>query len=284
MELLSVGKIGRQALDILDRVGCVKIQGITSRGVFLETDVDWMMFLSGEAFSGPLTLNTPNVELFSNRFKLRSKGKLIDKLISFEDLNLGFCLSDADVWEPVEVGEISEELLLSGLNMIKTVPDPMLGAIIRENQGEITVSLPLFQKICQITEGVRNGDFDNALQAAKGLLGRGVGLTPEGDDFFVGFLLQLRIAKNVRNLDLQLEEYSQEICRLATQMTTKLSANLIGCASIGQVDERISNLVQALYLYPNELDSRIDELLRWGNTSGRMVLAGIIAGMLTELG
>ncbi len=48
---------GAVALQILSQHPSTRLMGITSRGMFLHSAPDWVIFLSGEPWRGPLTLN-----------------------------------------------------------------------------------------------------------------------------------------------------------------------------------------------------------------------------------
>jgi hypothetical protein len=95
----------------------------------------------------------------------------------------------------------------------------------------------------------------------------------------IGLIYGLRVANISNGIPLSIEQFFHEVGEVANQNTTLLSANLIACAAAGQVDERIFRFVDALFSNVANVKPAYEDLIGWGNTSGRMVLAGIAAGV-----
>jgi hypothetical protein len=105
------------------------------------------------------------------------------------------------------------------------------------------------------------------------LLGRGIGLTPAGDDFLLGIL----VAHRWWPPQLQMgNALAAAVVREAPDRTTRLSAALLTAAARGAADAHWHTLANALD-GAAPLDRAIDALLSHGATSGADALAGVAA-------
>lgn len=121
------------------------------------------------------------------------------------------------------------------------------------------------------------GDF---LDASEALLGRGPGLTPEGDDYLAGTLAAIRTLGTVlgsRPALGMLEAAEAALAHAASTRTTTFSAALIRCAARGEVAMPAGVFLRALAGRGDVAPSHRD-LLRVGHTSGPALAAGIVLG------
>jgi hypothetical protein len=118
-----------------------------------------------------------------------------------------------------------------------------------------------------VAAGLAGGDAGPAL----GLLGRGPGLTPAGDDVIAGALAALALlgAPDPGAVGAVLEA--------AAGATTLLSAALLRCAARGQVPPQAAGLLRAL-CGGGALGAALEALLAVGGTSGAALAQGICAG------
>jgi hypothetical protein len=111
----------------------------------------------------------------------------------------------------------------------------------------------------------------------SGFLGLGPGLTPLGDDFILGVILTLNRWGLVLLPVQGLEQLNRDLLKDAGNKTTALSASLLSCAIEGAADERLLAVLDSLFS-GDELSSRnLDDLLKWGSSSGIAVLAGMVS-------
>lgn len=118
------------------------------------------------------------------------------------------------------------------------------------------------------------------LVAAKSMLGRGSGLTPEADDYLAGALAALRTlgpAVASRDVESMLDRVSAPLARLADLRTTTFSAALIHYALRGQVAAPAGALLRAL-AGRGEIALSHSVLCNVGHSSGPALAAGIILG------
>lgn len=116
-----------------------------------------------------------------------------------------------------------------------------------------------------------------AAEAALHLAGRGVGLTPAGDDLLIGFILGLWATD-----DPSRDRLRELLPRLA-QRTTPLSAAHLEAAVDGEAPEAWHHLVDALGTSPHNLDPHRTAILDWGASSGRHTLHAFLAALALGL-
>jgi hypothetical protein len=105
------------------------------------------------------------------------------------------------------------------------------------------------------------------------LLGRGVGLTPSGDDLVAGRLAALR-ARGAA----EAEALGGEVRRLAPGRTTRLSAALLAAADRGAVVPEAAAVLRAVGGV-GDVESAARRLLALGHTSGWYLAAGLAQGL-----
>jgi hypothetical protein len=113
---------------------------------------------------------------------------------------------------------------------------------------------------------------DDVAATAAGMVGRGPGLTPSGDDVLAGLLLGLRAAPAVRD-----HLWRAVSPRLGT--TTALSAALLAEAPEGYAVPAILRLGAALATGGADFRRAVAEVAAIGHTSGTDLLAGLAAGL-----
>jgi hypothetical protein len=157
--------------------------------------------------------------------------------------------------------------------------------------GEVLEPLPvgLHAPLAAAAAGLREGDRDAVLAAARQLLGAGPGLTPAGDDLLAGLvsgtvLLSPALAsasggdpRSLRVLRL-VEEVGPMIAAAARDRTTALSAALLGHAARGEVAAPAGAFLHALG-GRGVLTAATDRLLQVGATSGRDLAVGLLAAV-----
>lgn len=116
--------------------------------------------------------------------------------------------------------------------------------------------------------------------AASALLGRGPGLTPEGDDFLAGALAAIRTLGTALGADEaleMLEACGDHLARAARVSTTTFSAALIRCAIRGEVAVPAGAFLRALS-GRGDVESTHRNLRSVGHSSGPALAAGIVLG------
>lgn len=162
-------------------------------------------------------------------------------------------------------------------------PRPALSPIrtedLREAHRDLPRDVPGIES-APLRIGLEARSAGGILHAARNLLGRGPGLTPEGDDYLAGALAATRLLgealRSERSLAL-IAGVSAPLAELAQARTTTFSAALIRCALRGQVAEPAGALLRALAGRGDVAGSHL-ALIRVGHTSGPALAAGIALG------
>jgi hypothetical protein len=162
-------------------------------------------------------------------------------------------------------------------------PRPALSSITHDQLAETVDGLP------NDVPGIDSGPLHNALSAqsaggvlhaSRALLGKGPGLTPEGDDFLAGAMAATRLlaeALRRERVISMVAGISVPLARLAEARTTTFSAALIKSALRGQVAEPAGALLRAL-TGRGDIPSSHLGLIRVGHSSGPALAAGIVLG------
>lgn len=250
--------IGIFANTILTTSAKIFVRGVTSRGIFLATAADWVVFLSTEPFRGPLTINLPAMNGLDS-IHINDTVSFKDNILHFHPTNLIVDLNHADIYSTPPI----TRHLPADTHRLPVWP--------------LANAHPLYTRTQQIRNARQELNYELVEAGCQALFGHGEGLTPEGDDFVLGLLYSLgQIETSSQQAAASL---CQNLVQAAKTKTTTLSANLIECAASGQVDERIHAALQAILHKTTNQEEAIAALLRWGNTSGQMVLAGLLAGI-----
>lgn len=162
-------------------------------------------------------------------------------------------------------------------------PKPALPPMSRRSLGAAIQGLPATVTgvdHARLRTAMRKRSSVDLTSAAVKLIGRGPGLTPEGDDYLAGGLAAVRLlgsavgsVSTVRMLDAA----ADEISRLAHRRTTAFSAALIDHALRGDVAASAGAFLRAL-AGRGAVGASHRELLRVGHSSGPALAAGIVLG------
>jgi hypothetical protein len=123
----------------------------------------------------------------------------------------------------------------------------------------------------RLTDGVRHRQSDVFIEGALGLLGRGEGLTPSGDDCLVGALaVAHRFARSWLDAHPEIESV---VGAASATATNTIAREFVTHALAGQFGESLIDLMSARSA--QDIDRAVTHLLRTGATSGVDTLHGI---------
>lgn len=230
--------LGGVAFESLSTGRGARIMGTTSRGVFLQTDGTWLVFLSWEPWRGPLTVNLDG--------RLEALDVRDPVLLESGEIRLGqhrILLPIREVWEPA--------------------PPPGIRSTAQERRERARALLEQVRCSGRVSALEDLLDGTAPLQA-ESLLGMGPGLTPSGDDLLSGALL----ARARRS---RADAPPESLLAAARRRTTTLASNLLELAARGQADERLVNLAD----HVNTGIPCDHSFLDWGAHSGVDALLGM---------
>ncbi len=162
-------------------------------------------------------------------------------------------------------------------------PRPALRSTSATQLAEAIVDLPATvpDLVSQpLSAALSAGSATAILVAAESLIGRGPGLTPEGDDYLAGALAAIRAlgdALGRTDTAPMLDSIADPLTQLARSRTTTFSAALIDHAVGGRVAAPAASLMRALTGRGDIADS-YEDLAHVGHTSGPALAAGMILG------
>jgi hypothetical protein len=243
---ISLGIVARQ---ILRESPTLTLCGHTSRGLFLVTPHQKIIFISYETYRGPLTLNVDH-ELHGDT------AQIIDSHLLLGDTAIP--LETANLWQP----NPAPQNLVSLAQQIATLQHFL-------ERAQIVIPSEARNLFDNPRDSSSHTTLLGMTHLAKSLilnLGKGSGLTPSHDDIAIGFLLTLNRYGHCPHNDLIINE--------ARARTTTLSANLIECATLGLADERLIRVIDCLFT-GDKNNNALDELFGWGESSGLHALLGM---------
>jgi len=126
-----------------------------------------------------------------------------------------------------------------------------------------------------------NAASDEIVIAARSLLGRGPGLTPEGDDYLAGAFAATRVlgaAIGSYRATAALDRAAPRIDAEAARRTTTFSAALIRCALRGDVAAPAGTLLRSISGRGDVIAAHLT-LAEVGHSSGPALAAGIVLGV-----
>ncbi len=284
----SAAWIGRPVRGILARQKSFTVRGVTSRGVFLETEGGWIAFLSNEVYRGPLTLNIQNYKDLP-WVEPGLKGCIQDGIIAFDNLDFQVSYRGAKDWSTVGLVKIVShddkamrnfrvETFVNKLLQLRDQPNEYLVTAHRFFlSNEFIPSSDLSPRLEQIARAFLSGSLSPAQSAVHFLVGRGMGLTPSGDDFLSGILYGLALCGQFHfDHGIAFRDFILAAIRLRS---TSISANLAECAASGEVDERIFTAVDYLINGNSSEQAAVEGILSWGSSSGADTIAGFLIGL-----
>ena len=266
--------------------------GISSRGLYLRLPDDTILFLSFEKFRGPLTVNMNTKHATMPEIKLDSKIFLSPTKITFTEEGIQINLENAEVWNAsLPSGrlpaETSRSRLESTIEQIQQLSErnncqDLFNSVLPGNTIHIP-ELPGFDHhLTQFLTSLEQSKSTVGGKELSGLLGLGPGLTPLGDDFILGVILTLNRWEGALPAMQGLEQLNYNLLTAARDNTTALSASLLSCAVGGAADERLLILLDSFFTGDESSPRDLDNLLKWGSSSGIGVLAGMVS-VLTRL-
>lgn len=281
-----IARVGRIASGLLSEAPEASVMGVTSRGAFIRLASRWVIFLSGEDYCGPLTLNLHRLEDGLLKIAVGMPVRIEEGSIDFPGTGLRFDFDQAVVWLapvlppeilPIEqrrnqLVEVTRELFRKQKGGLFA---DFLAARMDDKRQSITPVNPVDQILYTMRMALLERNKTAFSNACEGVLGLGAGLTPSGDDLVAGLALALSRWGDVLLPDLFMEDLFAGLIPLAYRKTSLLSANLIECACLGQADERLVLALDGIMTGEYSPAQCASALAAWGSRSGSDALAGM---------
>ncbi len=168
-------------------------------------------------------------------------------------------------------------------------PRPVLPAVDRFDILETTRSAagalgPIDDADLGVSLTTRNPGL--VVGSAGRLIGRGPGLTPEGDDLLAGALASyLLLAESLRNEPAIrfVTSVSGLLLEIARSRTTSLASSLLAHALVGEVADPVADLLRAIS-GRGDVTLALERLRLVGHSSGPAYAAGVLTGAAAACG
>ena len=284
--IIPAVSLGKFAKGLLHQQENAVPAGISSRGLYLRPPEDTILFLSFEKFRGPLTVNINPKHGAIPEIKSDSPVFLSPAKITFPEEGIQINLENAEVWNAsVPSGKLPAETSRSRL---ESTIEQTLRLTERNNSQDLfnsvlpgnTIHIPNIpgfdHHLTQFLAALEQNKSTMGGEELSSLLGLGSGLTPLGDDLILGVILTLNRWGQVLIPGQGLEELNDNLLINAKEKTTALSASLLSCAIEGAADERLLAVLDSFFSGDESSPRDLDNLLKWGSSSGIGVLAGMV--------
>jgi hypothetical protein len=295
--------MGPTAVERISNSGVIgHVHSIFDKSFFITTEDKKLIFIVKSGLSnGPINIlidlashqKIPCMDLKVGDIVIRQNNSLL------VGRSVKILLDGAKIWKPSQLLEVDDITNLNEkINLVKRLATKLgrhngLGELINYER-EIIIG----DKICDASlnriatralphlKQIAKGIFENNLmmveKSTEGLIGLGLGLTPSADDALCGIMAGLyTLGKNVLiDMNYVLAINKAIISNLDETRTTAVSKEFLEHAARGQIAENVSNVINVM-LSPSEnlLISKIEKLLKMGETSGTDITLGIILGL-----
>jgi hypothetical protein len=285
---------GLLAQEILESEIAAVVIGSTSRGLFLLTPANRVLFLSYESWRSPLTINLDNHRAMLQKISTGTKAQTTSAVIDIPSAGIKIDLSHAAIWhvppapQPDTSTEQRQERLRETVAALTRESSagfaPLLAGFLGLSDRYVLdpSNQAMLVRIRQLQQSLRELEIDLAAEQARRLLGYGRGLTPSGDDLITGLLLAINRWSHLMPDERQRSTLNDRLVKHAYTHTTSLSANIIAAAGRGEADERLIAALDALFtshLQPAEISTL---LLNYGGSSGVDALLGFALAISLE--
>ncbi len=238
---------------------------------------EWIALVDRQHGNGPFHVVIPSVLL-----RQRQPNEIVHVANGFlHFVERWLDLRAAAVWEPrLESIIISRNTLLSLHERLSSISSPLFTS----KSGNLP-TLPAFARPAseRLWQGLQQGDRKEIVHAAQQLAGLGPGLTPAGDDFLIGLMAALTLHPPVLTQHLSNADICAAIGNAAAQQTTRLSAQWLRCAALGEFGAAWHQLARALEKEePAAMESALKRILASGATSGADALMGFGMGLAID--
>ncbi len=284
LRITSIGHIANQALR---RSPSALVTGQTSQGIYLQLSGDFTLYLTSDAFRGPLTINIRGGSGDFPSIQIGDIADLAEGYLRFRNSRQVISFQRPLIWKPSPPPRYQrqpdtgfadlfnhakilrpEQTYLALLEMART------GEHLPE-KGLVEIGDNL---ICLSRSLKSRNPLDISLEI-NNMLGAGPGLTPLYDDLVLGFLLATARTQGQASWSDEKFQTYLTVITAAEEKTTRLSWSLLSCAFQGSADERIIRVLDGLIAARQIPDHDLESLLDWGSSSGVAVLAGMLMAL-----
>jgi hypothetical protein len=262
-----------------------EVIGNTSRGIFILTESNRIVFLSSERFLNPLNVNVQPFPPPLPDVALNEEVTMGEACIVFPvrqvQIQIPIDQVHAVAAKPPNQLDFTEQKQILGAitaaMLKKKDPSRYASALhdyLRDCPSNVDESNTL-TRFRSLSLATQNNQHDLVQAALEGFIGEGSGLTPSGDDLICGYLLAMN-RWNPRNWTTDtLQQLNSSIISFAAVKTTTLSSNLIDIAAEGEADERLILALDSIFTGNPSTEKTAEMLISYGSSSGLDAFCGM---------
>lgn len=302
--MIEATTIGICAAELMTTFRSGSIFGVTSAGVFLLVDEEWVVFLTEGREHGPLTINCTDRSKEMRRLRVAERVRIVrfeaktgdgsntsQASLHFDRAGVDVHLSQARTWRAPSRPDRLQPLLDRRATLEQTarlalqqLPEGGLGWLLAVLFALPFSGLPtagakiLIEDVLwlrTILDSPPSAWVQDLPPSIQPFIGRGRGLTPSGDDLILGLLLAFSRWGDRLYPGLALADLNQAILEHMTGAAGALSLSLARCAGRGQAEERLVEAVDGIAGGGTGAAALVDALGGWGSSSGFDAMVGM---------
>jgi len=276
LQAIQSGSLAAQAVKLYENSILGHVIVAFPNSFYVKTLDNQLLFITNRSLHSPITINVAGATNFTYLLEPTEPVYLRQARLSSSRLSIEF----------TDVGKEKKKILLEKIespHYLKLLEDSALMSTILnviENTGSVLDPKQhmIHDPICDfINYGViplrAKWSPSNFAKAAENIVGLGLGFTPSGDDFLLGFLViynSLSPAIGRPPIHLEFDQVAER--------TSWISAKLLDYAQHLQIDDQLLHLVQST---SSTLDTvtALETLIPRGHTSGIDIVVGAVLGL-----
>jgi hypothetical protein len=287
-------QIGGLAKEVIKTGVQGSVIGVVSKGIFINSG-DKIIFLTSAAYKSPYNIQVRLIEQIADNLNTGDICHLVGDSISFPQSQLTIDLKRAEVWFPDAPKKItcSREQQIERVNLLcqkMNGIDSNKGWLFLRDIGSLEIgglnseNNRIRDAVQSFVENSNASNLPGCLLTASSIIGLGGGLTPSGDDWLTGFMLiQSRVDQSTGIKRSFVDSLGKSLIEMATQKTTKISANRISAACSGWAEEIFLDLVEHILVQDSTFsESQIRLIMEFGHSSGVDTSMGVFAACPTQ--
>ena len=180
--------------------------------------------------------------------------------------------------------QIIQVNILDGLIPLFGFLPNLINSVSSEKISDSLLNQKAYESLRKFIKAINYFDGGLLVDEFKQLTGLGIGLTPSGDDILMGLLATLIITSKAPYRNWVMNIFDKILPQIKG-LTNDVSINYHKAISQGYYPERFSNLISAIITAKSftNVQPSMQEMLKWGQTSGYEIILGIIIGFFLSI-
>ncbi|MBB6216899.1 hypothetical protein HNQ80_003004 [Anaerosolibacter carboniphilus] len=144
----------------------------------------------------------------------------------------------------------------------------------------------IWPRVLKLVRFILEENYQGIQNAARQIIGFGIGLTPSADDLLAGIMIAMVYGANYYEFNIHnVYDMHHVMITGVENRTTKISAEMLLFAARGEIVENVRQLMISIFSIENQvlLTQRILSVIENGETSGSDCIAGIYIGCLLSV-